>query len=164
VGAEITGDYSETFRVKFVAPDGLSATDVDAYNAVAAFNTILGIRVLTKKSADKINESPLVWDVTNTYTVPKPGVEAKPSDPDVQRWAIDIQFNPVKRQVEIQRDITGAMILNSAGDPIANVSREQTDGELVISFTSISVDWIGIDAAYGPDGSGCVNSVDLVLI
>jgi hypothetical protein len=104
--------------------------------------------------------------VTSTFRIPTPGQEQAPDNPDPvdgSRWAIDISLNDVDYEEEIQKDIHKKLMVNTACDPVTGVIVPRRDKELVISFTTNIPDWLGIQAADGTEGRGCVNSELLTL-
>jgi hypothetical protein len=163
-----TVESVDRYRVEFAEPTAtpLDAANADAGggNAIPAFYAALGpLKALTKTVT--MLDDPRMWQVEVKYGVAIPGTEPAPATPDPagERWAINISVAAVPFEVEIQRDINGDMIENTAGDPVTGITEPQSDEEILISFTTNVVDYDGIDAAYGASGRGAINSVDVTM-
>jgi hypothetical protein len=159
----VSGQEIRKYRVYF---NDKSANSLDAIkgddgtNAVPPYGAVLSSGyAVSSKSAEQDSSDPRIWIVTVTFTLPVPGEESRPvADPDVVRWAIDITANPVPYEVEIQRDIDGKQILNSAGDPISGVTTSKYDTDWTFSFTAETIDFFGIDECLG-----AINAADVAM-
>jgi hypothetical protein len=151
----------ETYRVVF---DGVGSTAQmamvasDGTNSVPGFNQVLGVLVLTTKSAEQRSESPLEWTVKCTYTMQQPGQQSKPDDPDVEKWAITANGDSVPYETEIFKKPDGTWISNTAGDLINGVMETLYDEEITFEYTTTSVPFTDLDAC-----KGRANNADIVI-
>lgn len=162
-----TGQLIDEYLVYF---SDNTATQIDAMNAdsgthgaVPLMFATSGEWVVTQKEVEQTEDDPTQWKVTVTYTLPIPGVEPAPSDPTGQRWAIEININTIAYEYEIQQNVFGSQIVNTAGDPIENVTVPRYSEELTISFTADVIDWSGVDLSFGTLGRGSTNSVAVTM-
>ena len=156
--------------IKRVVFSDASATDSDAVQAsvsgggsIASWGTMRGIQMLLRKRARRLPENPCEWEVEEIYDLPTPGDDPAPENASNDRWAVAININPVSYEREVQHDLAGDMLVNSAGDPILGMTVELDYEEWVIEFTTDTPDWSGIKAARGELGRGCVNSEGVTL-
>jgi hypothetical protein len=158
------------YMVKF---DSRAATSQDAISAEAdgqsipAFGAVYGGLVCLRKTPRRSEHDGRVWYVACHFGVPKAGVEAAPENPDPvngERWAIDIQIRTVRNEREMQRDINGNMMVNSAGTPVTGIMTSFSDEEIILSFKTNVILWDQIDQCYDANGNGCVNAEDVTLI
>lgn len=154
VGSSITATEVRKYNVFFTGTD---ATGADAMTAsgVPQIGATLGTLVCNNQTAEALDDCS-VWLVTNTYSLPQPGEEAKPSGEDT--WAINITVNSVMYEYEAQFDADGNPIQNTAGDPITGIMRPKYDEEMTITYRSTEVNSSGIDACIGK-----TNSVEITL-
>jgi hypothetical protein len=147
-----------TYRVVF---DGPGSTMVDAIFAstdsdgsVPAFGDARGFLVLTSKTASMNRATALEWTVQCKYVLPVPGQEAKPEGASL--WAVRIDGSSVPYEVSLQTQADGTRIVNTAGDFIENITDEAYDEEIVVTFSSTSIDFGTLQATKGKVNSDTV--------
>jgi hypothetical protein len=117
-----------------------------SFGSVPAFGSLLGPYVLTSKRPKQISNKEKLWDVDCIYTLPQPGEEPKPSDAEIERWAVNIRMASIPYDIEVDRDKDDKQIVNSAGKPVAGITRPKSDEEITIDFSCETIDWTGIVA------------------
>ncbi len=125
--------------------DAIYASGVPAFGAALGTGSL----ILKNKTSDRDEEKPSLYRVTCTYELPTPGQDSTPGsiDPDGTRWAIDIGVQSVPYEYEVQYDINGYPIQNTAGDAVGGVMTSDSDEQYTVTFTSNIIDWDGIDAS-----------------
>jgi hypothetical protein len=171
LGTPVEGKGGITYRVSF---DTLGANEYDAIianagsnGAVPAFGATIGPFVVYDKQGAENPDDPREWLVTVGLCLPRPGIEPAPEELDTEngsRWAIEININTTPFETEVQRNVGGKMLRNSAKDPVTGITLPRDDEDITISFTTNLVFWDAIDRCYDAYGRGCVNSTDVALV
>lgn len=141
-----------TFRVVY---DGVGSTAQmamqadDGTTSVPAFGEMLGNLMVTTKTPRQREQTPLEWEVGVSFTLPQPGQESKPDDPEIEKWAIVINGDAVPTEVEIQKKPDGSWISNTAGDLLSGVMEAKYDEEISIEYAATTVPFTLFDGCKG---------------
>jgi hypothetical protein len=157
-----TAAITVPYMVEFTNQSGTPGEAVLA-SGLPHWGDVLGAMTLQRKTPRQVDKDFSRYVVECGYALPVPGTEAAPESPNGDVWNVQIDITTKKFDQELQADVDGNPLVNSAGDPIKGITVQRADEEIRISYTTDTPDWSALDDAFGPLGRGCVNSEAFTL-